>query len=188
MKLTPCSFFATVVASPPLQHLFTSVLCGNMFTVCINQVVTSFMVCQSTATCTAVLRVLAANGYSQSVTHLIPLLQLPTDGPTGDSLASVPLRPPSAKGGRKRQSSNEGANQAALDGEAEGGTQQQLPPQGRAAERPVRQVEEDGVKEEPGAQVGMTQEDEEDHPSTPPLPPMAIALVLHTYIHTCIAQ
>lgn len=132
----------------------------------------------------------------QSGLHLIPLLQPPADGPPGDSQVSAPLRPPSAKGGRKRQASNEGGNQAALEGEVEGGAQQQPTPYERVAEGPTRQPEENGVKEEPGAQVGVTQEDEEDRPSTPPLPPMAIALVVYisakhcakyylpTYIHT----
>lgn len=114
--------------------------------------------------------------------HLVLLLQPPADGPAGDPSVPAPLRPPSAKGGRKRQASSEGVSQA--EGEAEGGTQQQAPPHERTAERLTRQVEEDGVKEEPGAQVGVTQEDEEDRLSTPPLPPMAIALVLHTYMHT----
>ena len=123
---------------------------------------------------------LSASVCRQSGLHLILLLQPPADGPAGDSHVSAPLRPPSAKGGRKRQASNEGGNLAALEGEAVGGAQQQAKPHERVAEGPMRQPEEDGVKEEPGAQVGVTQEDEEDRPSTPPLPPMAIALVLHT--------
>ena len=106
---------------------------------------------------------------------MVLLLQAPADGPAGESSVPAPLRPPSAKGGRKRQTSNEGPNQA--EGEVEGGAQQKAPPH----ERVARQVEEDGVKEEPGAQVGVTQEDEEDHPSTPPLPPMAIALAPNTH-------
>lgn len=61
--------------------------------------------------------------------------------------------------------------------------QQQPALQEKAAERPVRQVDDDGVKEEPGAQVGVAQEEEEDHPSTPPLPPMAIALVHSEEVH-----